>query len=59
MKKFTLLKLLLVGAMAVVLYGQATLSAETAPAGTCPSFCFHLTCGGHHARCVNGQCVCP
>ena len=58
MKKLTLLKLSLVVAMAAALYGQATPSA-TEPAGTCPSFCFHLTCGGAHAHCVNGQCVCP
>jgi hypothetical protein len=56
MKKLTLVKLLLVLASAVALYGQAT-----PPPQTCPSFCFHLVCGdGQHAHCNSkGQCVCP
>lgn len=57
MKKLTLLKLVLVVAAAVSLYGQAT--SEPTP-DACPSFCFHLTCGnGVHAHCSNGKCVCP
>lgn len=60
MKKSTLLKLVLVVAAALSLYGQAKSSeTETTTSRTCPSFCFHLTCGGAHAHCVNGQCVCP
>jgi hypothetical protein len=57
MKKLTLLKLVLVVAAAVALYGQSASAASA----TCPSFCFHLTCGdGQHAHCNSkGQCVCP
>ena len=62
MKKFTLIKLVLVVASAVALYGQAT-STTVVPAA-CPSFCSHLTCRDksgdlRFAHCVNGQCVCP
>lgn len=56
MKK-TLLKLMLIAGMAVALYGQVEPSPSNA---ACPSFCFHLTCGGAHAHCNSrGQCVCP
>lgn len=58
MKKLTLLKLAFIVAAAASLYGQAI--SGTTPPQTCPSFCFHLTCGGGHvAHCSNGQCVCP
>ena len=54
MKKLTLLKLLLVVAGALVVYGQAATSR------TCPSICDHLTCGdGQRAHCEDGKCVCP
>jgi len=54
MKKLTLLKLVFVAAAAMSLYGQATVP------DSCPSFCFHLTCGnGQHAHCSGGKCVCP
>jgi hypothetical protein len=57
MKKLTLLKLALVVAAAVSLYGQTT-SGPTPDA--CPSICTHLTCGGgQRAHCSNGKCVCP
>jgi hypothetical protein len=57
MKKFTLLKLAIVVAAAVSLYGQT--SGPTPDA--CPSICIHLTCNGglSHAHCSNGKCVCP
>lgn len=57
MKKLTLLKLSLVVAMAVCIYGWATPSE----AATCPPICSHLICGdGEHAFCNSkGQCVCP
>ena len=57
MKKFTLIKLALIVAAAVSLYGQAK-SGSTSFA--CPPICIHLTCGnGQHAHCSHGQCVCP
>jgi hypothetical protein len=60
MKKLTLLKLVLVVASAVALYGQARLKPMPSTAFTCPSICPHLLCGnGEHAFCRNGQCVCP
>lgn len=57
MKKITLMKLSLVIAMAVGIYGWATPS----DAATCPPICPHLTCGdGQRAHCNSkGQCVCP
>lgn len=56
MKKLTLFKLLLVGAMFL-----AAAYTESAAAFTCPPDCFHLTCGnGDRAHCNSeGQCVCP
>jgi hypothetical protein len=57
MKKLTLLKLGLVVAAALSLYGQETSGPITA---SCPAICPHLTCGGgQRAHCLNGKCVCP
>ncbi|HLJ88648.1 MAG TPA: hypothetical protein VKZ53_17645 [Candidatus Angelobacter sp.] len=58
MKKLTLFKLVLAAGLAFCLYDQM---APPATAATCPSFCFHLTCGGGiRAHCnAKGQCVCP
>lgn len=60
MKKSTLLKLVFIVGAALSLYGQATLKPMPSTGFTCPSFCFHLTCGGGvHAHCSGGRCVCP
>jgi hypothetical protein len=60
MKKLKLFNVALVLATAMSLYAQATLKPMPSASFTCPSFCFHLTCGGGtHAHCSNGQCVCP
>ena len=62
MKKFTLIKLLIIVAAAVTLYAQAPSPDATSPLCKPGGFCLmgRITCGDNRiAHCVNGQCVCP
>ena len=66
MKKFTLIKLVLVVAAALALYGQAPSGQATSPLCQPGGLCFQhrITCFDSHGdlrfgHCVNGQCVCP
>jgi hypothetical protein len=61
MKKMTLIKLLLVVAAAVALYGQPV-PKKTSPLCEPGGLCLmgRVTCGDNRiAHCVDGQCVCP
>jgi hypothetical protein len=66
MKKFTLIKLLVVIGAALALYGQAPTPQATSPLCKPGGACLQgrITCFDSHndlriAHCVSGQCVCP
>lgn len=66
MKKFTLIKLLVILAAAVALYAQAPSPDATSPlckpGGACAQgriTCFDKNGDLRFGHCVNGQCVCP